>query len=310
VNLQWVITQILCVGSGILGISIALNALSDHGACSVAFSFVGTVLICAFSSIRTFSKMTGLMYVAFASIMTAVLIVVIGVTLTDRPAAAPQTGPYELGFYVIAYPTFAAGIAAAGNIFISSAAGPSYLPVVAVMKRPQDYKKAAIIVGFIVGAIYLSLSMVIYAYCGAWVATPSLGSAGPVLKKAAYGVALPGLIVSGGIFNTTAAKSVFVRVLRGSPHLQSNSWVHWSTWIGINITLALVAFIIAEAIPIFNYILGVAASFCLGPMSLIYPACMWLYSNPFSSGGAGRKAMYGFHVLIVLIGLLMTIGGT
>jgi Na+/proline symporter len=235
VNLQWIVTQVLCTGSGILGISIAFNSLSEHGACSVAFSFVGMVLICMFSSIRTFSNMTILMYVAFASIMSAVLIVVIGVTVPARPAAAPQEGPFELGFYTIAYPTFAAGITASANIFISSAAGPSYLPVVSEMRRPHDYKKAAVVVGFLVGAIYLSFSMVLYAYCGSWVATPSLGSAGPLLKKVAYGVALPGLIVSGGIFNTTAAKSVFVRLLRGSPHLQSNSLVHWSTWIGVNV---------------------------------------------------------------------------
>jgi hypothetical protein len=311
VNLQFIITQVLCTGSGILGISIALNALSEHGACSVGFSMVGTVLICAFSSIRTFAKMTTLMYIAFGSIMTAVLIVVVGVTLTDRPAAAPQTGPYELGFYAIVMPTFAAGISASGNIFISSAAGPSYLPVISEMRRPQDYKKAAIIVGFLVGSIYLSLSMVIYAYCGAWVATPSLGSAGPLLKKAAYGVALPGLIVSGGIFNTTAAKSLFVRVLRGSPHLQSNSAIHWGTWIGINVVLCILAFIIAEAIPIFNYILGVAASTCLGPMSLMYPGCMWFYMNPQAwKGNMRQKSMFALHVLIVLIGGLTTVGGT
>ena len=74
------------------------------------------------------------------------------------------------------------------------------------MKRPQDYKKAAYPVGVIVASVYLSFSMVIYYYCGKWIATPSLGSAGPVLKKVAYGVAFPSLIVSAGLFNHNCYK--------------------------------------------------------------------------------------------------------
>jgi hypothetical protein len=75
--------------------------------------------------------------------------------------------------------------------------------------------------------------------------------------------------------------------------------------------LCLLAFIVAEAIPIFNYILAVAASLCLGPMSLIYPASMWLYSHPQAkSGNLKQKVMFGFHVFVILVGALMTVGGT
>ena len=134
--------------------------------------------------------------------MAGVLVVVIGVTTKSRPAAAPQTGPYELGFYAIAHPTFTAGITAACSIMVSSCGCPGYIPVIAEMKRPQDFKKAAIIVAALVGSIYLSFSMVLYYWCGQWIASPSLGSAGPLLKKVAYGIALPSLVVSAGIFTT------------------------------------------------------------------------------------------------------------
>ncbi|KAI0481115.1 transmembrane amino acid transporter protein-domain-containing protein [Xylariaceae sp. FL0804] len=311
VGFMFLVAFILCAGSGILGTSIAFNALSEHGACSVLFSFVSTVLVVMFSSIRTWDRMTWPLTLAFVSVMAGILTVTVGVTLNDRPAAAPRDGPFDLGFRAVAYPTFAAGITASATIFISSAAGPSYVPIIAEMRKPRDFKKPVLIVAFIVMAIYLSISMVIYRWCGQWVATPALGSAGPLLKKVAYGIALPSLIVSAGIFNHAASKYLFVRLLRNSPHLQSNSPVHWGTWLGCNILLGFLSFILASAIPVFNFILSLAGSICFGPMSLIFPALMWMHDHPgYKSGGAKEKVIYGLHWFIALVGMFLVVGGT
>lgn len=311
VNLMFLVAFVLCTGSGLLGTSIAFNALSEHGACSVWFSFVAAILIICYSSIRTFDRMTWPMTVAFLCVMGGVLAVVIGVTLTDRPAAAPAEGPYDLGFQVVAHPAFAAGITASATIFISSAAGPVYIPIIAEMKRPQDYRKAVLPVGVIVGSVYLSLSMVVYYYCGKWIATPSLGSAGPLVKKVAYGIALPSLIVSAGIFNHTSSKILFVRLMRNTRHFQANTWQHWTMWLGLNIAFGFLAFLMAEAIPVFNYILALAGSVCFAPMSLIFPALLWMYDlgpKHIKNGLAGRT-WYAFHVLILLVGAFTTVGG-
>lgn len=158
VGVMFMIAFIFCTSSSILAISIAFNALSDHGACSVAFTFVGTILTVMFSCIRTWGKMTWPLTIGFVSVMAGVLVVVIGVTFKSRPAAAPQSGPYELGFHSIAYPTFAAGITAACSIFVSSCGCPGYIPVIAEMKKPKDFKKSAVIVAILVGSIYLSFS--------------------------------------------------------------------------------------------------------------------------------------------------------
>lgn len=132
--------------------------------------------------------MTWPLTIGFISVMAGVLVVVSGVTFRSRPAAAPQTGPYELGFYAIAYPSFTAGMTATCSIFISSCGCPGYLPVIAEMRRPQDFKISAIIVAVVVGSMYLSFSMVIYRWCGQLIASSSLGSAGPLLKKIAYDI--------------------------------------------------------------------------------------------------------------------------
>ena len=40
-----------------------------------------------------------------------------GVTVIDRPAAAPQTGPIDLGIIAVGSPGFVAGLVAALNLF-------------------------------------------------------------------------------------------------------------------------------------------------------------------------------------------------
>lgn len=188
VGLMFLVAFVLCTGSGLLGTSIAFNALSEHGTCTVWFSFVSLILVIIFSCIRTWDKMTWPMTLAFASVLGGVLAVVIGVSLRDRPASAPAEGDFDLGFQIVGSPSFAAGITATATIFIASAAGPVYLPIIAEMKQPRDYRKAVIPVGVMVGSIYLAVSLVVYYYCGQWIATPSLGSAGTLIKKASYGM--------------------------------------------------------------------------------------------------------------------------
>ncbi len=86
-------------------------------------------------------------------------------------------------------------------------------------------------------------------------------SAGPLIKRIAYGIAIPGLLASGVIYLHTAAKYLFVRILRNSPHLQNGSWIHWSVWLSLTFGLAATSLILAESIPIFNYILSLTGQF-------------------------------------------------
>jgi len=58
-----------------------------------------------------------------------------------------------------------------------------YLPVISEMRRPKDYRKAALFAGILVVTIYLVFSLVLYRYCGVWLSTPAFGSAGTLFKK-------------------------------------------------------------------------------------------------------------------------------
>ncbi|KAF7587984.1 hypothetical protein BBP40_006461 [Aspergillus hancockii] len=227
VGFMFIVTYVITAASGIIGVSAAFNAFSLHAFCTVWWSVIATVIIAACANVRKFSHIGWLTWVGFFSVLIAVFIIVIGVTTRDRPAVAPQTGDFDLGYHVIGSPTFAAGITAAATIFVSSAATSAFLPVISEMHKPKDYPKAVYLTMSFVTASYLTFSLVIYRWCGKWIASPALGSAGETAKRVSYGIALPGLIVSGSLYVHVAAKYLFVRILRHSRHLQANTPVHW-----------------------------------------------------------------------------------
>lgn len=180
-GLLFIIAYILVTGSGIIGVSTALNALSHHAACTVWWSLIATVVTIATASIRKLQHVGWLTYAGFLSIYIAVLIVVIGVTTVDRPAAAPQTGDFDLGYYAINNPGFAAGMVASSTIFVSSAGTSAFLPVISEMRNPKDYKKPLYLCMLLVNASYLAFSLVVYRWCGQYLASPSLGVRPPRL---------------------------------------------------------------------------------------------------------------------------------
>jgi Ca2+/Na+ antiporter len=98
-----IIAQVLVSAAGIVTTATAFNALSDHSACTVVFSLASTTLITLCSSIRTFSKLGWLTWFGFVTFFISVFVFTVAVSQTERPAAAPQTGPFDLGWKPIAY---------------------------------------------------------------------------------------------------------------------------------------------------------------------------------------------------------------
>jgi len=141
---------------------------------------------------------------------------------------------------------------------------------------------------------------------------------------AAYGIAMAGLIASAIIYLHVAAKYLFVRFLRNSPHLQANTFVHWATWLSCTFGLCTLSFILAEAIPIFNYLLSLTSSICYAPLALMIPATFWLsdyrawgpwYKGADAGGVDGGKRWvrlmaWWFHVAMFGLGVFMCVAGT
>ncbi|RYP18352.1 hypothetical protein DL765_003964 [Monosporascus sp. GIB2] len=164
--------------------------------------------------------------------------------LSDRPAAAAQTGDYEFGCHVIEDVLFVAAITSIPRDILLHSRYIGFPPVISEIKKPRDYNKAVYPCMEIVTTSYLAFTLVVYA-CSKWAASPSLGSASDTIKKVAYGISLIGLLVSACLYIHVAAKYIFVRILRNSKHLRRNNFVRSSVWLGCTFGMIVVAFLIA-----------------------------------------------------------------
>lgn len=59
------------------------------------------------------------------------------------------------------------------------------------LKDPRDYPKSLCLLQGIDTVLYIVTAVVIYVFAGPNVTSPALGSAGPMIAKIAYGIALP-----------------------------------------------------------------------------------------------------------------------
>ncbi|KAI1857905.1 hypothetical protein JX265_010935 [Neoarthrinium moseri] len=307
----FLLTWILATGSGFVGLAQGFKILANGKVCTVVWTMVAALCTAVVASIPTLGRLAILTWIGFASIFTAVFIVVVGVTQVERPAAAPQSGPYDLGVTAVGVPGFVAGLTATLNLFAGYGSTPTFMPVIAEMKVPKAFPKALFSSQGALSACYISFGVVVYLYCGQYVASPSLASAGGTLEKVAYGISIPGFIMTSTLWVHLAAKFVFVRILRNSVHLQSNSIIHWVTWLGSTIGITVLSFLIAEAIPFFSYLLGLIASFCCAPTCLIIPALMGLYMDKGNHAlNWKKKAVFVLHWFTVVLGSFLLVAGT
>lgn len=140
------------------------------------------------------------------------------------------------------------------------------------MSNPLDFTKTAAVAQSIITSFYVTVGVVVYRYAGDFISSPALGTAGPLMKKICYGIAIPALLVSATMYvfplelgRSTPAdpfpllpstssfchmsgKYIFVRALRGTRHLTGNTAIHWIVWLGCVIFSTISAFLIAEGV--------------------------------------------------------------
>ncbi|RAL07363.1 putative amino acid transporter (Mtr) [Aspergillus homomorphus CBS 101889] len=303
-----------CVsGSGMLSVSIALNAVSKHGTCTAVFVAVAAIVAFMLCSIRTLGKITWFAWIGLFSILTAILTVTIAVGVQDRPASAPTTGPWESDYELFKKPSFLEAISAISSLVFAYAGTPGFFAIVAEMREPQHYARSLAICQSVVTATYISIGVVVYYYCGSYVASPALGSAGPLMKKVAYGIGIPGLLASTVIVSHLPSKFIFVSLMRGTRHLNANSFKHWAIWLSCTFGATMIAYIIASAIPVFNSLVSLIGALLGTLMSFQPMGCMWLYDN-WKSDRHERTRRWYFMVMwsgfVILSGMFLMVAGT
>ncbi|KAL1405138.1 hypothetical protein Q8F55_008761 [Vanrija albida] len=309
-NLQ----MIFFVAAACVGVSTALNAVSAHGACTAIFIAVAGVLAFLFGSIPTLGAITWIGWVGLASILAAVFTVTVAVGVQSRPSLAPSTGPFDKDVKLFGDTTFPQAMAAINQILFAYGSTPMFFGIASEMREPRKFTRAMVAsIGFLT-TVYLVVGVVVYEYCGQYVASPSLGSAGPLLKKICYGIAIPGLLASMTLFTHMAAKNIFVRALTGSRHLAANTPTHWAAWLGITLACAVIGYIIASAIPIFDSLISIIGALVVPTLSVIPYTFMWWHDNyrfvPPPQRTLRKRLHLYLNIVILAVALFLTAAGT
>ncbi|KAJ6092438.1 hypothetical protein N7467_004407 [Penicillium canescens] len=286
--------SIFIMGSHILTFSVMMNTVTEHGTCTMVFTTVGFVICFVCSLPRTMKNMTYISCMSFVSILTAVLITMIGVGVQNKGGvdlkATVDTDLFR-------------AFSAVTNIVFAYCAHVAFFGLLAEMEEPRDFPKALVMLQTFEIIFYTVAAVVIYYYVGQDVASPALTSAGPVLKKVAYGIAIPTIIGAGVVNGHIGLKYIYVRLFRGTDRMHKRDLTAVGSWIAIALTCWVIAWIIADAIPVFSDLLSLISSLFASWFSYGLGGVYWLHINKGKWFCSPRKIFLTIvNVLIILIG--------
>lgn len=261
---------VFVMGSHILTFSIMMNTVTSHGTCTIVFGIVGMMVCIVFSLPRTLKKVSYMAIASFISILSAVMITMIGVGV-ERPGSGKVD--------VTVQSDLSKGFEAVTNIIFAYAGHVAFFSFISELHTPESYPKAVFLLQGVDISMYLIVAIVTYRYAGSDVASPALGSTSPLLRKIAYGIAIPTIVIAGVINGHVASKYVYVRLFRGTDRMSKKSWSSFGLWAVIVLVLWTIAWIIAEAIPVFNDLLSLISALFASWFTYGLSGVFWLYLN-------------------------------
>ncbi|KAG6180033.1 hypothetical protein E4U36_005156 [Claviceps purpurea] len=219
-------------GSATVTISIALNTLSSHGACTVVFAAVAAMACWLLCLPRQFKFVAKIGLPSTVSILVAVLIVIISLRVSP-----PKTAP-------------------AGWDKTTQVGGEAF------PHGGRECSVEGVLCVFSV-VLYLVTAVAVYCLSGQYTVSPALGSAPAVSAKVAYAVVLPAILSTGLVFGHTATKYLHVvamRAMKCTHQLTDSSTRSWATRVVCATIFWIMSFLIANAIPVFDSILAIASA--------------------------------------------------
>ncbi|KAJ5453935.1 uncharacterized protein N7458_004891 [Penicillium daleae] len=286
---------VFIMGSHLLTFTVMMNTLTNHGTCSIVFGVVGLVISFIFALPRTLRKVSWFSFASFASILAAVLITMIAIAI-QRPGNGKVDATTKT--------SLANGFLAVTNIVFAYAGHVAFFGFISEMQTPTDYPKTLFLLQGTDTCMYVLAAVVIYYYGGKDVKSPALSSTAPITAKIAYGIAIPTIVIAGVINGHVAAKYIYVRLFRGTDRMHKRTVFSIGSWVAIILTLWIIAWIIAEAIPVFNELLSLITALFASWFTYGLSGIFWLFLNWGQYGRSWR------NILLTVINLIIVgIGG-
>lgn len=154
----------------------------------------------------------------------------------------------------------------------------AYPQFISEMEKPEQFPRALKVNAIVQVTMYTAAACIISWFAGDSVQAPALDSAIGLLAKLAWGFALPTVIVAGvlpGMMIIKNANRGFWN-WRNQPRVPwMNSWRARGSWTLIAAILWSIAPVLAEVVPSFMGVVGIAGAFLGAWISICFPALAW-----------------------------------
>ncbi|KAI0384638.1 transmembrane amino acid transporter protein-domain-containing protein [Hypomontagnella monticulosa] len=307
IGAMFVLQLTFLVGSHCLTGTIAFLNISNNGACSLVFGVVSAIILLLLAIPPSFAEVAILGYIDFVSIMAAIFITIIatGVQRTDLGVSSGWSAWPEENL------TFTKAFIAITNIVFAYSFAICQFSFMDEMHTPKHFVKSIWALGLIEIVIYTLTGALIYVFVGHDVKSPSLLSAGTLVSKIAFGIALPVIFISGSINGTVVARYIHGRIYRDSITRFINTTKGWVTWIALVSLITIIAWVIAEAIPFFSDLLAISSALFVSGFTFYFPAVFWFMlirqGKWYAKENLGKSILNGF---VFIIGMIVLVGGT
>ncbi|KAJ7102194.1 amino acid transporter [Mycena belliarum] len=291
-------------GSELLSGQQALSTLSNNSLCTIYLLVIFAAATLLVALPRTLDRVAWLGLLSVCLITLSGVVAMIGAGINPVPrrtiSATVPTSFYQ-AFLAITNPVFAY----AGHFM--------FFILISEMHTPKDAMKAAWCLQTFATLFYTIFAVVIYVYLGDTVASPALLSLPPSWAKAAFGIALSNFLIAGGLYSHTAAKIIFVRWFRNTKHMYTHTVLGWIVWVALCFAAVAIASILAIAVPIFSYLIGIAASLFASVFTYGLSGCFWIHDTYRFGGWPSLQRKPGQCVLAVFTivsGAFICVAGT
>lgn len=300
-----VIFAVFGTGSQLIAGQTALASLSNSKLCAMLYTGIFTIPVFLFSLPRTLDRLSWLSILAVISILFAGVVGMIGAGINPIEGRVIDVAKGDA--------TFVTAFGSVTNPVFAYAGHFMFFILISEMKDPRGAMKAAYTLQGFSTSFYIVFAIVTYYYLGSGVASPSFSSLPPVWAKAAYGIAIPNFLIAGSLYSHTAAKLIFVRIFRHSHHVHEHTVLGWSVWVALILLANGAAFVLAVGVPIFNYLIGIAASLFASWYTYGIAGFFWLYDAYHFGMGKGEYTrswkMTVLCILTILAGAFICVAG-
>lgn len=298
-----VVFAVFATGSQLFAGQTSLASLSENKLCLMLYTGIFTIAVLIFSLPRTLDNLTWLSLLAALGIFIAGIVGMIGAGVN-----------FSISNYDVAVSTsFTTAFTSITNPVFAYAGHFMFFILISEMKHPEHAMRAAWVLQTSATALYIIFAAVMYVYIGPEVASPVFSSLPTKWQKAAYAIAIPNFLISGSLYSHTAAKLIFVRIFRKTRHIHSHTTIGWTSWIALIILMNGAAFVLAVGVPIFNYLVGLAAALFASWYTYGIAGAFWLYDTWIDKGRLrGWTRRYGMTILsflTLLAGAFICIAG-